>query len=140
MMHVMAESTLTGRAKELLQQPNYATISTLRADGTIQNVLIWVDVDDDGNVTANTAEGRAWRKNLARNPNVTITTFHKDNPMEFVSVTGTVVEDTHEGADEHIDALAKKYLGADSYPFRQPDEQRVKFVIRPDKVSYINQG
>lgn len=136
----MASNELTGRARELLAEPNYATLSTLREDGTIHNVVVWVDVDDAGNVTANTAEGRVWRKNLQRNPAVTVTAFEKDNPYEFVSVTGTVVEDTHDGADEHIDALAKKYLGADSYPFRQEGEVRVRFVIQPQKVSYQNAG
>lgn len=136
----MASNELTGRARELLADPNYATLSTLREDGTIHNVVVWVDVDDDGNVTANTAEGRVWRKNVQRNPTVTLTAYEKDNPYEFVSVTGTVVEDTHEGADEHIDALAKKYLDADSYPFRSPDEVRVRFVIRPEKVSYQKAG
>jgi hypothetical protein len=58
------------------------------------------------------------------------------NPYEWVAVTGRLAEDTHEGADEHIDFLAKKYLDADSYPFRQPGQQRIKFVLRPERVHY----
>lgn len=34
-------------------------------------------------------------------------------------------EVVEEGADQHIDAMAKKYLGEDTYPFRQPGEERV---------------
>ncbi len=136
----MASNELTGRARELLAEPNYATLSTLRKDGTIHNVVVWVDVDDAGNVTANTAEGRVWRKNITRNPTVTVTAYQKDNPYEFVSVTGTVVEDTHDGADEHIDALAKKYLGVDSYPYRSEEEVRVRFTIKPEKVSFTKAG
>jgi hypothetical protein len=63
-----------------------------------------------------------------------------ENPYEYAEIRGRVVERTHEDADEHIDALARKYLGADSYPFRRPDEQRVKFVIAPDRVSYSAPG
>jgi PPOX class probable F420-dependent enzyme len=125
---------LTGRAKELLREKNFATVSTFRKDGTVHGVVVWVDADDEGYVLLNTAEGRAWRKNLARDPRVTVTVPNWDDPYEFVSVTGTVIEDTHEGADELIDQLAKKYIGADQYPFRQPGEQRVKFRIRPDRV------
>ncbi len=136
----MASNELTGRARELLAEPNYATLSTLREDGTIHNVVVWVDVDDAGTVTANTAEGRVWRKNLQRNPTVTVTAYEKDNPYEFVSVTGMVVEDTHDGADEHIDALAKKYLGQDSYPFRQPGEQRISYLVDADRIRHQKQG
>ena len=58
------------------------------------------------------------------------------NPYEWVSVTGRLVEDTHDGADAQIDALAKKYLDADEYPYRQPGEQRIRFALQPERVHY----
>jgi len=61
---------------------------------------------------------------------------NKDNQYEFMSMTGTVVEDTREGANEHIDALTKKYLGLDSYPMHQPGQERTKIRIRPERVYY----
>ena len=67
---------------------------------------------------------------------MTITVADAQNPYEYVEIRGKVVEDTHEGADEHIDALAKKYLGKDEYPFRQPGEQRIKIAIEPDRVRF----
>ena len=80
----------------------------------------------------NTAEGRAWPRNLERDPRVTLTVQNMENPYEYLEVRGRVAERTHDGADEHIDALAKKYLGQDSYPYRQPGEQRVIIRVEPE--------
>ena len=63
-----------------------------------------------------------------------------ENPYEYVEVRGKVAERTHDGADEHIDALAKKYLDVDSYPFRQEGEQRVKFTLAPERVNFVDQS
>ena len=126
--------TLEGRAKEIIEAKNFATVSTVREDGTVQSVVVWVHVDDQGRVLLNTAEGRAWRKNAARNGSLTVTVANHENPYEFVSITGSIVEDTHEGADEHIDALAKKYMGVDSYPLRKEGEVRVKLAVAPERI------
>jgi hypothetical protein len=58
-----------------------------------------------------------------------------DNPYRYLGVRGEVAEITEQGADAHIDLLAKKYLGKDKYPFRQPGEVRVLYKIRPEKIS-----
>ena len=127
--------TIEGRGREILEAANFAHVATRRSDGTVHGVVVWQDVEDD-RVTLNTAEGRAWRKNVQRDPQVTITVADAQNPYEYVEIRGRVVEDTHEGADEHIDALSKKYVGKDSYPFRQPGEQRVKLAIEPERVRF----
>ena len=130
-------NALEGRAEEIIAGRNYAHVAIPRADGTVQTVIVWADTDDDGNVTVNSAEGRSWPANLRRAGTATVTVMADGNPYEWVSVTGRLVEDTHEGADENIDFLAKKYLDADSYPFRQPGEQRIKFALRPERVHYV---
>ncbi len=84
----------------------------------------------------NSAEGRAWPALLRRTGQITVTVSNSENPYEFVTITGSIGEDTHDGADEHIDSLAKKYLGKDEYPFRQPGEQRVKFAITPQRIKH----
>ena len=127
---------IEGRAEELLQAKNFANVSTLRGDGSIQTAPVWVDVQD-GKAVVNSAEGRAWPRNLERDPRITLTVQNMENPYEYVEVRGSVSERTHEGADAHIDALAKKYLDADSYPFRQPGEQRVIIRIDPDHVKVM---
>ena len=129
-------ATIEGPSEQLLKGKNFCTVATLRADGTVQSAPVWVDVKD-GLAVLNTAEGRAWPRNLERDPHVTLTVQNMENPYEYTEIRGTVAERTHEGAEEHIDALAKKYLDADSYPYRQPGEQRVIIRVAPEHV-YVN--
>jgi PPOX class probable F420-dependent enzyme len=131
-------ATIDGHAEELLKAKNFCNVSTLRADGSVHAAPVWVDIED-GKPTLNSAEGRAWPRNLERDPRVTLTVQNLENPYEYVEVRGKVVERTHDGADEHIDALAKKYLGQDTYPYRQPGEQRVIIRVEPEHV-YLNGG
>jgi PPOX class probable F420-dependent enzyme len=126
-------ATIDGHAAELLQGKNFCHVATLRADGSVHDVPVWVDVQD-GLATLNTAEGRAWPRNLERDPRVTLTVQNMENPYEYVEIRGKEAERTHEGADEDIDALAKKYLGLDEYPYRQPGEQRLIIRVAPDHV------
>jgi PPOX class probable F420-dependent enzyme len=124
---------IEGRAEELLKAKNFCHVSTLRKDGSVHTAPVWVDVQD-GRPVLNTAEGRAWPTNLERDPRVTLTVQNMENPYEYLEVRGTVVERTHDGADEHIDAMAKKYMDKDEYPLRQPGEQRVIIRVEPERV------
>jgi len=124
---------IDGKAAELLQAKNFAHVSTLRQDGSVQTAPVWVDVQE-GRPVLNTAEGRAWPRNLERDPRVTLTVQNMENPYEYLEVRGHVAERTHEGADEHIDALAKKYMGVERYPLRQPGEQRLIIRVEPEHV------
>jgi len=128
-------ATLEGRPKEIIEGVNYAHVAIPRADGTVQTIIVWAHTDGT-NVTLNSAEGRKWPENLRRAGTATVTVMADGNPYEWVSVTGRLVGDTHDGADADIDALAKKYLNADSYPYRQPGEQRVSFALAPERVHY----
>jgi PPOX class probable F420-dependent enzyme len=124
--------------RELLEKPNYAVISTLNRDGSVHNTVVWIGAED-GAVAVNSAIGRVWPTNLQRDPRVTALVQEQGNPYHYVEIRGTATA-TEEGADEHINALTKKYMGQDEYPFRQPGEQRVKFVIQPEHVRYLKQG
>jgi PPOX class probable F420-dependent enzyme len=126
-------AAIEGRAEELLKATNFCHVSTIRSDGSVHGAPVWVDIQD-GLPTLNTAEGRAWPRNLERDPRVTLTVQNMENPYEYVEIRGRVAERTHEGADAHIDALAKKYLDKDSYPGRQPGEQRVIIRVQPEHV------
>jgi len=129
---------IEGRGEELLSGKNFANVSTLRSDGSVLSAPVWVDIQD-GKPVLNTAEGRAWPTNLERDPRITLTVQNMENPYEYVEVRGRVADRTHEGADAHIDMLAKKYLDADSYPYRQPGEQRVIISVEPEHV-HVNTG
>jgi PPOX class probable F420-dependent enzyme len=124
---------LRGKAREIIEDKNFSTVSTLREDGTVHSVVVWQHTEGD-NLALNSAKGREWPTNVERDPRVTVTIPSLENPYEYVEVRGRVVEATTDGADEHIDFLAKKYMDADSYPFRQEGEQRVKILIEPEKV------
>jgi hypothetical protein len=125
---------LEGRAREILDAPHYTVVSIPRANGTVQSVVTWADVDADGNVMVNSAIGRAWPAALQRAKRATVLAMVEGNPYEWVSVEAELIDATTDGADAHIDALAKKYLGVDSYPYRRPDEQRISFKLRPTHV------
>jgi PPOX class probable F420-dependent enzyme len=124
---------IEGHAEELLKAKNFCHVSTLRPDGSVHCAPVWVDVQD-GLAVLNTADGRVWPTNLERDPRATLTVQNLENPYEYLEVRGRVAERTHEGADAHIDALAKKYLGVDEYPYRQPGEQRVIIKVEADRA------
>lgn len=124
---------IEGRIRELLEARNFAHVGTVRKDGTAHVVPVWVHTDGE-NVLLNSAEGRAWPSNARRSGSLTVTVSNAENPYEYATITGSVTQDTHQGADEHINSLAKKYLDQDEYPFRRPGEQRIKFAIAPDRV------
>jgi len=127
-------AVLAQRTIDLLRKPNFATLSAFRGDGTILGVVLWLGIDEAGTITVNSAEGRTWPATVRRDPRVTLTVPNLENPYEFVSITGRVVAETHDGADAHIDALARKYLDVDSYPYRRDGEQRIIFTVEPDRV------
>jgi PPOX class probable F420-dependent enzyme len=115
-----------------LQNPYYAVVTTMRADGTPHQTVVWVDVED-GDVLMNTAEGRAKPRHLRDNPNVSVAVVNPENGYHSLVVSGKA-ELSHEGADAHIDKLAKKYLDADTYPFRKDGEVRVIVRVRPERI------
>jgi PPOX class probable F420-dependent enzyme len=128
-------AAIPDEAKHLFENKDFAHVATINSDGSPQVSAVWIGLDGDL-VTFNTAEGRLKTKNLQANPDVAISIAGQDNPYENLIVQGKVVEMTHDGADEDIDALAKRYLDADSYPYRQPGEQRVIVKIEPQKVNH----
>ena len=120
---------------KLLEGRNFAFVATLMKDGWPQITPTWVDLED-GKILVNTAEGRLKQKNISRDDRVAISVIDQNNPYHMVTVRGRVVEQRKEGADEHVDKLAKKYLGVDRYPRRSPNEKRIIIKIKPERVHY----
>ena len=125
-------TNLTDEQREFLEQPYYATVTTVREDGSPHTTVVWVDVDDEG-VLFNTATGRAKPRHIERDPRVSLTVIDPQDGYRWISVDGRA-EVTTEGANASIDKLAKKYLGQDSYPWHKPEEQRLIVRIRPEHV------
>ena len=126
-------ATIPPQYQDLLQKKAFAHLATVNPDGTPQVTPVWVDFDGS-HIRFNTARGRVKDRNLKSNPKVALAIMDPDNPYRYLRVSGRIVEATEQGADQHIDALAKKYLGQDKYPFRQPGEVRVTYKIVPEKV------
>lgn len=119
---------------DIIHKKAFAHLATLMPDGTPQVSPVWVD-EKDGFVLINSAVGRVKDKNLHKDPHVALSITDPDNPYRMLAVRGRVVEFILEGADAHIDSMAKKYMGLDKYPLRQPGEQRVIYKIAPERVS-----
>jgi len=126
--------TIPESFKNLFTKVAFAHLATCMADGSPQVTPVWVDYDGS-HVRVNSAKGRLKDKNMRRNKRVALSIQDPENAYRYIAVRGEVVEITEQGADAHIDALAKKYLGKDRYPFRGPGEVRVIYKIRPEKVS-----
>lgn len=126
-------ATLTDKQAELFRAKNWGTVVTLREDGSPHATPVWIDTDGE-HVIFNTAVGRAKERHLRNDPRIAVTVLRaEDQQNGYVSVSGTA-ELVEEGAFEHIDKLAQKYLGVDKYPYLQPGEQRVIVKVTPDKI------
>ena len=127
-------AVLSEKARALIARPLLASLATLNPDGSPQITPLWIDLDGD-DVVFNTAQGRRKARNLERDARVAVTVIDPDDPYNVVAFQGTVTDVTTEGADAHIDALAKKYLGVDTYPMRREGEVRVRVTVRTDRIA-----
>jgi PPOX class probable F420-dependent enzyme len=119
--------------RDLFDKKSFAHVATVGADGAPQVTPVWID-HDGRYIRFNTARGRVKTNNLERSPKIALSIQDPENPYRYIQVRGRVAEVTEKGADEHIDALAKKYLGQDRYPYRQPGEVRVTVKVTPEKI------
>lgn len=119
---------------DILDKPAFAHLSTIMDDGSPQASAVWIDTDGPL-IVVNSAEGRLKDRNIRRDPRVAISVTDPDNPYRSLMIRGRVSKITNEGADAHIDKMAKKYMGVDEYPFRTPDEVRVIYYIEPERVA-----
>ncbi len=111
----------------------FANLATVMADGSPQVTPVWFDYTD-GKVRVNTAKGRVKARTMTEGAKVALSIMDPDNAYRYIQVRGTIARATEDGADQHINSLAKKYLGKDTYPFRQAGEKRVMFEITPQSI------
>lgn len=121
---------------KLFEEPVIANLATIMADGQPQVNPVWCDYDGTY-VRLNSVKGRVKDKNMRARPQVTVLLVNPDDNFEWIEVRGTVAEITEEGAEAHIDALAKKYLGVETYPYRRPGQVRVTYKIKPTRVNAV---
>ena len=112
---------------------NFASLATLMPDGSPQVSVTWVDSDGEY-IIINTADGRVKTENMRRDRRVAVSITDTGNPYRQVMIMGSVEGDTYEGAEEHINRMARKYLKLDTYPRTRKNEKRVIFRIKPEKI------
>ncbi|HLE42487.1 MAG TPA: PPOX class F420-dependent oxidoreductase [Methylomirabilota bacterium] len=127
-------TTIPDNFKDLFQKKAFASLATVMPDGSPQVTPVWFDFDGS-HIRINSAKGRVKDRNIRRAPKVALAILDPDDPYRHLAIRGRVVEVTEQGADAHIDALAKKYLGQDRYPYRRPGEVRVIYKIQPERVA-----
>ena len=120
----------------LFEGRNFAFLATVKKDGSPQVTPTWIDRDND-TILINTAKGRVKQENVSRDPRVSISLVDDRNPYSMVMISGKVIKQTTEGADEHIDKLARRYLNADRYPNHSADVKRVILKIKPERIFFI---
>ena len=126
-------ATIPENFRDLLTKKAFASLATVMADGSPQVTPVWFD-SDGNHLRVNSAKGRVKDRNMRRNGRVALVILDPENPYRHMAIRGRVEEITESGADAHIDSLAKKYLGQDRYPYRQPGEVRVIYKIAPERV------
>jgi PPOX class probable F420-dependent enzyme len=118
---------------DLFEKKAFASLGTLNPDGSPQVTPVWCDFDGT-NVLINTAAGRKKTRNLEKDGRVALAIIDPENPYRYLGIQGRVIQMTQDGADAHIDKMAKKYMGVDSYPLRSSGETRVIVKIAPEHV------
>ena len=135
-----SDGELSERDLTILRKRSFAHLTTLGPDGSPQTTPNWVDVDDEGRVLINTAEGRAKPRNVRRDTRVSLSVVDADDPYRALMIRGRVEEISNDGAEDHIDAMQRKYHGTEPYPNHDPDHPRVLLKIRPERISRMGYG
>ena len=133
----MANAAIPDSHKVLFEKPILANLATILPNGLIQVNPVWCDYDGTY-VRFNSFEGAQKGKNVKKNGIATVLLVDPENHYFWIEVRGRVVEITHEGADDHIDSLAKKYLGVDKYPFHREGYVRLTYKIQPERVNVVS--
>lgn len=120
--------------RDIFDKKAFAHLATLMPDGSPQVTPVWCELED-GQVLVNSAKGRRKDRNMRRDARVSLSLIDPDNGYRYVEVRGRVAEITEDGAEAHIDRLAKKYLDLDEYPYRRDGEVRVIYRIEPTGIS-----
>ena len=113
---------------DLLDKTTFWHIATLGPDGKLQSSPVWGGWRD-GHFVFSLTKGRQKYDNLVRNPTIAISGIDPENPYRYLEMRGAVVSIDDDSSNEFIDSMAKKYMGADSYPFHQPGDERVVMVV-----------
>ena len=82
----------------------------------------------------NTARGRHQDRNIHNDTRVGIPITDPDNTYRYLEIRGRAVEMSGSAAEEHLDRMARKYLGTRTYVYKQRGEVRVMYKIKAERV------
>ncbi len=136
------DNILSESIAKFFKGKNFGFLGTVNKNGSPQVTPTWIDMmeNEGGNeamILINTAKDRVKQKNVSRDPRVSLSIVDETNPYSMVTIRGRVVEQSTEGADEHIDKLARRYLNAERYPSHSPNVKRIILKIKPEKIFYL---
>jgi PPOX class probable F420-dependent enzyme len=136
------DSILSESIAKFFKGKNFGFLGTVNKNGSPQVTPTWIDMmENEGGheamILINTAKDRVKQKNVSRDPRVSLSIVDETNPYSMVTIRGRVVEQTTEGADEHIDKLARRYLNTERYPSHSPNVKRIILKIKPEKIFYL---
>ena len=127
-------TAIPDKYRDLFEKKAFAHLATIMSDGRPQVTPVWCGFDGE-HVLVNSAKGRLKDRNIRRDPRVALSICDPDNGYRYLEVRGRVVDIVEAGAVEHIDSLAKRYMGKDKYPYHNDSDVRVIYKIAPDKFS-----
>ena len=132
-LKMVNDKLIDDKVIKLFSAKNLVFIATLMKDGSPQLSPVWANYED-GFILVNTAEGRIKHKNILRDPRVAVSVTSNDDPLDMTTIRGIVIEIIPDYQYHHADKLTQQYLGRTNYPFKQPDEKRIIFKIKPEKI------
>jgi PPOX class probable F420-dependent enzyme len=117
----------------LFQIRNLVFLGTLSKDGSPHVTPVWAEMVDDL-ILINTFESSAKNKHITNDKRIALAVVDQNNPFNMVSIKGRVIDQTTEGADDHLKRLARKYLGIGKYYYRKPNHKRIIIKIKPEET------
>jgi hypothetical protein len=130
------EKTLPEKCFDILERKCFAHVASLRRDGELSNnpvALIW----DGKHVRFSTRKKLVKYRNLRADPRIALSIPDPSNIWRYIEIRGrAVLEDDVDRS--FIDSIARKYMGADRYPYDLPGDERVTVTVHPEQVSYVH--
>ena len=136
------DNILSESIAKFFKGKNFGFLGTVNKNGSPQVTPTWIDMmENEGGheamILINTAKDRVKQKNVSRDPRVSLSIVDETNPYSMGTIKGRVVEQSTEGADEHLHKLARRYLNSDRYHSHSPFVKRIILKIKPEKIFYL---
>jgi PPOX class probable F420-dependent enzyme len=124
--------TISDKTRSLFATRALGMLGLVSDDGTAQVTPVWIMLDGDTPVF-NTVIGSPKERNMRRDPRVTLTIVDPDDIYTYAELRGRVEFEEGRAAADTIDALAKKYIDQDSYPWHRPGAVRVNLRLNVER-------